>query len=364
MDEIASNGEVFMLIPRNYLIICGFVIVLVLLIFGLGNILPLFKMFFSFVWKIIMPFILAGLISYLLYPLMKKLQKHKIKKVFAIMIIFLTLLSLSYLAIYKSLPIFVEQLEELSVQLPQLNMLYEDVLQSFYERTAFLPEMVHDKMDELIEKIESSTEKKIGTILSKLTDVVDYIILFTIIPVLIFYFLKDFQTFTIWIQNTLPKKYRGRLGGIITAIDDSLGAYVRGQFIISLTIMLITFTIYELLGLKYALLLAMFIGVMNIIPYFGPIIGTIPAILIALTMSWKVVLIVGISTLCIQIIESSMLSPYIMGKSVALHPVMIILILLIGAEFGGVIGMVVAVPVVTISKAIYLQIRPIKQQSN
>src|SRR5690625_1915641 len=128
--------------------------------------------------------------------------------------------------------------------------------------------------------------------------------------------------------------------------------------------MFVTLIIYYILQIKYALLLAAFLGLMNIIPYFGPIIGTIPALAIALTMSWKTALFVLITSAVVQILESSFLSPYIMVKSVQIHPIIIICTLLIGAEIGGVIGMIIAIPTVTICKAVFSKILETKQQCN
>src|SRR5699024_10501675 len=100
----------------------------------------------------------------------------------------------------------------------------------------------------------------------------------------------------------------------------------------------------------YALLLAILMGIMNIIPYFGPIIGSIPAVLLAFTTSWKLVIAVIISNVFVQMVESSFFSPYIMGKSVQIHPIGIIFIFIVGAELGGIVGMIIAVPLATILK--------------
>src|SRR5690625_1368855 len=127
----------------------------------------------------------------------------------------------------------------------------------------------------------------------------------------------------------MNKKYHNRLSLLIYAVDKSLGNYIRGQFLLSLCLTLVTFIVYHLINLKYALLLAIFIGLFNIIPYFVPIIGVFPAILIATSISWKHVIIVIVSALVIQILEGSFLSPYIMGKSVHIHPIAIIFALLI-----------------------------------
>lgn len=103
-------------------------------------------------------------------------------------------------------------------------------------------------------------------------------------------------------------------------------------------------------GMKYALVLGVIIGITNVIPYFGPIIGAFPAVIIALTMSFKMAIIVVVIIFGLQFVEGNILSPLIVGKSLHIHPVFIILALLIGGEVAGVVGLILAVPVFAILK--------------
>src|SRR5699024_8782775 len=104
------------------------------------------------------------------------------------------------------------------------------------------------------------------------------------------------------------------------------------------------------------LVLSIIMGLTNVIPYFGPIIGAIPAVLITLTISKKLVLFVILAVFIVQIIENNFLSPYIVGKSIRIHPVLIIFALLLGGELGGVVGMIFAVPLLTIGNVIFKHI--------
>lgn len=339
-------------------------ILFVLLLFLLIKLYPMYQSILVFTGKILLPFIIAAFISYLLYPITLKLHELNLNKAIAVIVIYFIFFLIVTIAIYKAFPVFVRQLQDLSEQLPQLIIIYEDFIYSIYDSTSFLPEVVHDKIAEFIIRIETSIENQITHILNKLSNIFDFIIILTIIPVLVFYFLKDFSEIKQWFKKWMTNRNFQRAEEILSAIDISLGKYIRGQLIISLSIMFVTLVIYYILQIKYALLLAAFLGIMNIIPYFGPIIGTIPALAIAVTMSWKTVLFVLITSVVVQVLESSFLSPYIMGKSVQIHPIVIILTLLIGAELGGIIGMIIAIPTVTICKAIFSKILEMKQQCN
>lgn len=343
---------------------CLIAILIIILLFLLVKLYPIYALIFSFLGRILLPFIIAAFISYLLYPIIDKLHQYHINKSLAIAIIYLLFFLGGSIAFYKSFPIFVHQLQDLSEHLPQFALMYENIINSLYDSTAFLPELVHEKITDMIVTIESSMEKQIGKIVEKAANIVDFIVFLTIIPVLVFYFLKDFVKMKLWFKQLLPLKHHAKMEQFIRAIDDNLGGYVRGQLIISSVIMFFTFLIYHTFQLKYALVLAVIMGLMNVIPYFGPIIGTIPVVLIAMTTSWKLVIVVIVTNIIVQLLENSFLSPYIMGKSIQIHPIIIILTLLIGAEVGGVIGMIIAVPFVTILKAIFTQFFPKKQQCN
>src|SRR5699024_7157785 len=143
---------------------------------------------------------------------------------------------------------------------------------------------------------------------------------------------------------------------MVRAIDDSLGRDVRGLLIVSSFVSLATWMVFHLLYINYVLLLAILMGLTNIIPYFGPIIWAILAILITATVSRKFVIFVIIAVFAIQFIESNLISTYVVGRSVRIHPIAIIFALLLGGEVGGAIGMILAVPVLTVCKVIVVHI--------
>ena len=180
----------------------------------------------------------------------------------------------------------------------------------------------------------------------------DMIIIMTVIPVLVFYYIKDLQLLKKFFAKFIPRKNRDRVGKMIHAIDEGLGGYIRGQLIVCLFVALATLLVFKWLDVPYALLLALLLGLTNLIPYFGPIIGAIPAVMIAYTTSGQLVFYVIIWILIIQIVEGNLLSPYIVGKSINIHPIAIIFVLLLGGELFGIAGMILAVPVLTILKVI------------
>jgi len=112
-----------------------------------------------------------------------------------------------------------------------------------------------------------------------------------------------------------------------------------------------------LIGMPYAVTLGIFIGITNIVPYFGPIIGALPVAIIAFTESFHLVLLGLAVNFGIQLIEGNILSPLIVGKSLHMHPVLIMFALIVGAEVGGILGLILAVPVLAVLKVIVMHLR-------
>jgi predicted PurR-regulated permease PerM len=347
--------------PINFLywIITG--IFVFLFIFLLVKLFPYYKAFFSFLWNLAAPFLIACLIAYLLYPIVQKIHQYNIPKSVAILIIYLIFFGGTGYLIYRVYPAVVHQLRDLDEYLPQLVEMYQALIYQVYESTSFLPETVHDKIDETIRTIELSMDTLIGNLIGGITKILDMVIIITVIPVLVFYFLKDYDKIKDFVKGFIPSKFQRSSSNLVHAVDEGLGNYLRGQLLVCLFVAITSYIVFQFMGLKYALLLGIFMGLTNIIPYFGPIIGAIPAVLLALTISGNMVLFVLIGVFVIQLIESNFLSPYIVGKSTRIHPVAIIFVLLLGSKLGGVLGMILAVPVLTIlnvvTKHIILMVR-------
>lgn len=342
-------------------IILAIIFIIVITLFGLqSSLIQLISVFF---WRVIMPFLLAMFISYLLYPLLTKLTDGlNMNRTSAIVVIFILFFSIVCLSFFKGIPLLIVQLEEMSEQLPQLISLYEQFIYTIDDSIAYLPESIRSEINTFIIHIERLLEQFVNRVLEQFVQAFDYILSFLMIPVLIFYMLKDFKIIKNYMIKLVPESYKTRLERVLPAIHQALGTYIRGQSILSLFIFTIAWLLFSLIQLKYAFVLSIFMGLMNVIPYFGPIIGTIPALVIALATSWQLVIFVLIIAIVVQLIESSLLSPYIMGKTARLHPLVIIFILLVSSEIGGIVAMIVAIPLVMIVRAIIVNLRAEKQQ--
>ncbi|GAB4073352.1 AI-2E family transporter [Barrientosiimonas marina] len=338
--------------PLNFLFWTVTGIFVFLFVFLLVKLFPVYGAIAAFLWHLLLPFLVSALIAYLLYPVIDKLYERHIPRSLAILLIYILFFGgLGYLG-YRVYPAFIQQLNQLQEQLPQLIGMYREFIYNLYDYTAFLPEAVHDKMDELVYEAEAHIENLLTDLVKRFTKVFDMIIVITVIPVIVFYFLKDFATVKRHGKKWIPQKYHAHAGELIRAIDNGLGNYIRGQVIVCLFVALAAYAVFKFWDIPYALLLAIIMGLTNIIPYFGPIIGAAPAVAITATISGKLTLFVLVSIFLIQLIEGNLLSPFIVGRSIQIHPLAIIFALLLGGQVSGVIGMILAVPLLVILKVV------------
>jgi predicted PurR-regulated permease PerM len=162
--------------------------------------------------------------------------------------------------------------------------------------------------------------------------------------------LKDIHSIERSFFSLFPKQRRRELVRLIRDMDQALGNYVRGQFLVCMVIGVLAYIGYLIVGVPYALLLAAMVAVFNIIPYLGPIFGAIPALFVALFHSPRMLVGVVLVNLAVQVLEGNVISPQIVGRSLHLHPLAIIFALLVGGELGGVWGLILAVPVFAMGK--------------
>lgn len=170
--------------------------------------------------------------------------------------------------------------------------------------------------------------------------------IFSILTVLVisFYLMLEQDMLKKQFLLLLPKKYQEKGLKTIAQIENKIGLWLRGQLILSFTIGFCTWIGLTLLGLPFALPLGLLAGILEIVPTIGPIISAVPAIIVALTISPGIALSVVVFYILLQMLENNILVPKIMEKAVGLSPIVIIIGVLIGSKFLGIIGALLAVP--------------------
>ncbi|MEW9667265.1 AI-2E family transporter [Ammoniphilus sp. 3BR4] len=301
---------------------------------------------------VITPFVISLIFAYLLNPIVNMLHNRNVPRGIAVIIIYFVSLLLLTVFLMNVIPAFIKQSGDLAAQIPELVTTYETWLSEYHTHKYQLPESVRIGIEQAL----MNSEKKASAFFAKLLDGaggwIQKMIHFFVIPFLVFYLLKDMMMLQRGILLLVPRARRKEFSKLFHDIDVALGNYIAGQLIICLVVGVLAYLGYWLIDMPYALILALIIMVTNIIPYIGPIIGAAPSILVAVTISWKMTLLVALVNLAVQILEGNLISPFVMGKRLHLHPLLIIFALLLGGEVGGLIGLIFAVPIVAILRVI------------
>jgi len=178
---------------------------------------------------------------------------------------------------------------------------------------------------------------------------------FLLVPLLTFYILMDSGRYRSGFLRLIPAERRADMQVLMGRIDATLGRYIRGQLIVILSVSITITVALELMGVEYALLIGIFAGVTEVIPYAGVAMGLVPAFLIALLKGglWFAILVVVVMEI-IHWLQGHIVVPAVMGHSVNLPPLTVMIALIAGFELGGIMGMVVAIPLAGIARVVVL----------
>jgi predicted PurR-regulated permease PerM len=301
---------------------------------------------------ILKPFIIAVIISYLLNPIVKVFEKKGIRRIFGVLIVYLIFIAIILLLSFVLVPKLIKEISILALNIPQYSSQMQELLKRFQDgyMNSGLPESFKEVLDENIFMLQSMILTLLQNVANGIIEIFSQLFNIVIVPVIAFYLLKDSEYFKNQFILLLPKAKRMKFIVLLRDIDNVFGKYIRGQIIIGSFVGVFTTIALIIIKVKYAFILGIFAGIANIIPYFGPFLGIVPTILFALLDSTSKALYAAGAFILIQQIESGFLTPRIIGKSVGIHPVYVIMSLVVGGKLLGIIGLIMAVPVLAAIK--------------
>ena len=313
-------------------------------------ILLLFK-----VRTILGPFFLAFILAYLLNPLVAALERHQISRKRSILIVFGLILTVLITVIFLILPILYNELSKLAVILPNALQLFTERVDSFREqfKTTGLPSRVALVLDQHLGQGEAIIADRLNRFLESLPKALSSVSLYILSPVIAIYFLADWKGLGIHFYRIIPQRGRMEWRRLWQDINHVIRQFVRGDVVVAVIVGILIGIGVKLVGMEYALLIGLICGIFDLIPYFGPVIGAVPAILLALTKSPAMAFKVALIILLVQQLEGNFISPKLMGDSVGLHPLWVVFALLAGGELAGVWGMFLAVPVAAVVRVVF-----------
>ena len=296
---------------------------------------------------IITVIIVSALIAYILDPIASYLEAKNIKRIHATAIIFIIFFLIIIALASLVIPALFNELKGLQsgAGLGSLSH-YIDTVERFIQINFGNIEL------DLKTKINTFLMTYTDQLLSMLINAVSIISAVVIIPFIVFFFLKDGRTMKKLFVSYIPNRYFEMVLNVLHKIDQQLGGYLRGQIIEASVVGLLSVTALWILNIKYFIIIGMFAGLANLIPYVGPVAGAIPAILITLVQGGDNMMIIKIIVAfsIVQFIDNFVVQPLVLSKTVNLHPLIIVFVVIIGGQFFGLLGMLLAVPVAGIIK--------------
>ncbi len=299
--------------------------------------------------KVITPFFVGLLIAWLLDPLVSWLQKKNVKRFIGSIVVFFLFILIMYLLFRLILPMLYSQINDFITTLPSLFLSIKNWLSNVFDNFASTGidfSTIETHIYQSIENLSSKLTTSLPTnIINFASGFVSSIGTFFIGILVGFYLLIDFDG----IKHTLdivPKKYHKDIINIATQLNGAFKKFIQGTLLISLVVVILSTIGYSSIGLTTPLLFGIICGITNIIPYIGPWIGGAICVIVGFTISPMVGVLSGVIAFAIQQIDSIILQPVIMGKTMKLHPVTIMIGLLIFGYFFGIIGMILATPII------------------
>lgn len=290
---------------------------------------------------ILLLFLISIIISSAIDPLADYLYRKKVPRAISVLIVYLLFIGIFAMVISLLVPPIVEQFTELS----QSNF-YESFesriggLRHSLEQYGIKNETITQNFQDFAGSISSGVFNTTRNVLTGLVSTLTVL-------VISFYLSAEENGTKNFVKHLIPFKNQSYAMKLVTKIQRKMGSWVLGQLILSVVIFILTYVGLLILGVDYALVLALIAGLLEIVPYIGPIISVVPAAFFAFIQNPPLALAVVILYLIIQQIENHLLVPMVMSKSVGLNPILVILGILVGGSLGGLIGAIIAVPLLS-----------------
>ena len=317
-----------------------------LLIIGFGVVVLLGNM--------LTPVLASIVIAYLLEGAVRILERRGMARTWAVLMVFSAFMTFILFLLFVVVPLLWGQTVELIRELPVYVRRGQDMLLSLPEHVAFISDaQILEIMGMVSREVTTAGQRLLTFSLTSIPGIITLLVYLILVPLLVFFFLKDKQRLLAWMTAFLPNE-RSLAIQVWHEVDQQLGNYVRGKFWEIMIVGVTTFVVFSLMGLNYAILLGVLVGLSVVVPYVGAAVVTIPVALVAYfqwgwgsEFAW-IMVAYGI----IQALDGNVLVPLLFSEVVNLHPVAIIVAILIFGGFWGFWGVFFAIPLATLFSAI------------
>lgn len=298
--------------------------------------------FLYFVRDVVAILFVALILSSALMPFIKKMEQYHIHRILGVAFIFTGFVAILTLAVVLLIPPITLEYTHFAAKLPDYIDKAIQMLQGMN------PDInVVEKAKSIFGSVQDTALQFAGGIVVRFFDLISGIFAIFLIFVVVFYMIVEERALRNAIHFFTPHTYREYIDNLITKVQNRVGMWLRGQVALSFIIFSLDFVGLLILGVDYALLLALVAGLTEFMPVIGPIVAAVPAVFVAFNQSPTLALWTLVMYWLIQYIENHFLVPRVMQKAVGLNPLGSIVALLIGAKIGGLFGILLAIPVAT-----------------
>lgn len=306
--------------------------------------------FLYLVREVLLTFFLGALLAYLLFRPVAYIEKKGLKRVWAIVILYLGVAGVFAIILALAIPGLVQELTGLAQLYPHYAQQAQEMAGRIEQLNA--PEQLNQVINKNLGRFESYIYQALNSFLSGFYNFLGKILALVFSPILAFYIMNDWEKIRENFLNLFPPRARHDIIMLGQQIDNVLIEFIKGHLMVAAFVGAGTGIAAALIGVKFPFLIGLISGVTNLVPYFGPVLGGIPAIALAASESLRLALYMTAAIILIQQVESNLITPKIIGDKLGLHPLVIVFALLAGGKLLGIWGMLFAVPITAVLKVI------------
>jgi len=310
---------------------------------------------------VILIIVVSMILATALNPWVSVLQRKRVPRILATVFIYLAFFGAFIIVLVLLIPPIATQIGDITKNFPEY---YNRVISDFQGFREFsLQQNLLNSLQSTLESLQSNISQTTAGIFSAVASVFGGLFSFLGVMVITFYMLLEENALKKFMRSVTPSKYQPYIFQLLNRAQDRLRMWLKGQLILCLIIGVLAYIGLLIIGVDYALVLGLWAGLTEFIPYLGPFIGAIPAIFIALTTGNLLqALFVVIWYIVIQQLENNLIVPKVMEKTVGLNPLVVIIIMLTGAKLAGIVGILLAVPLALIVKAFFEDFFAMKEE--
>jgi len=307
----------------------------------------LFLIFIYLIKNVIIIFLFALIIASAVVPIVNLLEKIKIPRVIGALLVYIIVIGILTLVIYLIIPSVTRDVKSLASTLPQYIEKISDKFNALKEASSKYQGLVN-RFQESLTELGNYLKGRSANMLSTAFGIFGGVFSFILILIISFYISVLKKGVQRILTAIIPIHYRDHILDLWERAQRKFGKWMQGQVILGVIVGVLAYIGLHFLNIKFALLLAILAGALEIFPYIGPVLAGIPAVLIGFLQAPILGFWVFILYIVIQQLENYVITPLVIGKVVGLNPVVVIMALLIGGQLGGILGMILAVPLAAV----------------